>query len=244
MIEKAEKSGELTHQKTILEATSGNMGIALAMIGAHKKYKVTIVMSEGVTKERRAMIKAFGAKLLLTPSHLGTKGALLKVKKMIKSTPKKYWFANQFNTPANTEAHYHGIAPELLRQIDTIDFLIGGIGTGGTMMGIAKYFQKYSLRTKIIVALPPEGYGIQGIQNPNNDFKGNIYESEWIDEFVPVSKKEAMQSMKKIAQKEGLFVGMSSGAILAAMEKTKKRLKGNVVILSPDRGKKYMSALI
>ena len=172
MIEQAEKRGELKKGMTILEASSGNMGISLAMIGTFKGYKVTIIMSEGMSEERRIMIKELGADLILTNKEKGTEGAILKAKELINKYPEKYWFVNQFNSA--------------------------------------------SPKTKIVGVYPPSGYKIQGIQNPNEDFKGDIYNSKLVDILLNITSEEAFQIAKLLAQTEGLFVGMSSGAVVAA----------------------------
>jgi len=242
MIEQAEKRGELKRGKIILEATSGNMGIALAMIGAHKRYEVHIVMSEGMSEERKIMLRALGAKLILTDKKLGTKGAIAKAKELIKSSPLLYWFVNQFNNQDNVLSHYHGIASEILHEVPNIDYLIAGIGTSGTIIGIANRFKMDSPQTKIIGVFPPAGYKIQGIQNPQKDFIGEIYNENLIDEIFHISKEEAFTMTRKVAKEEGLFVGMSSGAALFAASQTGESLKeGNIVVIIPDRGEKYLS---
>jgi len=241
MIAQAEKRNELTPNKTIIEATSGNMGIALAMIGAQKGYKVEIAMSEGMSTERKTMLKALGAKLTLTNKKLGTEGAIQHVLRKLKTAPKKYWFANQFNNHDNTLAHYHSTAPELLSQLPKIDYLIAGLGTSGTIMGLAKRFKKDSPSTKIIGVLPPGGYQIQGLQNPYKDFKGKIVDINKLDQIIEISEKEAYTTTRLAGQKEGLFIGMSSGAALAAVQKTQPSHNSNIVIILPDRGEKYLS---
>ncbi|MBU2542416.1 cysteine synthase family protein [Patescibacteria group bacterium] len=242
MIEQAEKRGDLKPDNIILEATSGNMGIALAMIGAQKGYEVHIVMSEGMSEERKIMLRSLGAKLILTEKKFGTQGAITKAKELIKNSPSKYWFSNQFNNKDNVLAHYHGIAPEILQEISDIDYLIAGVGTSGTIIGIANKFKKDSPNTTITAVIPPAGYQIQGIQNPQEDFIGNIYNTDLIDEYFHVSKEDAFAMTRKIAQKEGLFLGMSSGAVLFAANEISRPLKnGNVVVIIPDRGEKYLS---
>ncbi len=234
MVKQAEKRGELTRGKIILEATSGNMGIALAMIGAHKGYRVHIVMSEGMSEERKIMLRALGAKLILTDRRVGTEGAIAKAKELAANSPSLYWFSNQFNNPDNTKAHYHGIAKEILQEIPGIDYLIAGIGTSGTIMGIARRFKKDSPKTKIIGVIPPVGYKIQGLQNPEKDFHGKIYKNGLIDEYFHVSKEDAFAMARKVSAKEGLFVGMSSGAALFVAKKISKLLKtGTVVVICP-----------
>ena len=242
MIEQAEKRGELKQGKIILEATSGNMGISLAMVGAQKGYKVHIIMSESMSKERKIMLKELGAKLILTDKKLGTKGAICKAKELAKNYPLLYWFSDQFNNKDNIQAHYHGIASEILNEVPSIDYLVAGIGTSGTIMGVANRFKKDFCKTKIIGVFPPAGYKIQGLQNPQKDFSGKIYNDSLIDEHFHVSKEEAFVMTRKVAAKEGLFVGMSSGAVLFAASQTGKSLKTkNIVVILPDRGEKYLS---
>jgi len=245
MIRKARQRGELKKGQTILEATSGNMGISLAMLGAYFGYPVEIVMSQGMSDERKKMLRALGAKLILTPAQEGTGGALKKACDLKKEFPQKYWFSDQFNNPDNSEAHYNGIAPELLGQLSPIDYLIAGTGTSGTLMGIAQRFKEESPQTKIIEVNPPGGYKIQGLQNPIEDFKGKIYAPDLIEEKIEVSTQEAYRTANQIARTEGLFVGMSSGAFLFVAQKISRQIKsGNIVIILPDRGEKYLSTAL
>ena len=242
LIEQAEKRGELSRGKTIIEATSGNMGIALALVSAQKGYNLKIFMSEGMSNERKIMLRALGAELILTDKSVGTKGAIEQASTLAKSNPDKYWFANQFNNPDNIEAHYHGTAKEILNEVKNIDILIAGIGTSGTLLGISKRFREESPHTKIIAVVPPKGYQIQGIQNPKEDYQGSIFDENLIDEMFHVSVEDAYKTSKLAAQIEGLFVGMSSGASLFAAEKISENLiKANIVVLIPDRGEKYLS---
>lgn len=242
MIEQAEKRGELKRGKIILEATSGNMGIALAMAGSQKGYEVHIVMSEGMSEERKIMLRALGAKLILTNKKFGTEGAIAKAKELVKSSPLLYWFSNQFNNQDNVLSHYHGIASEILREVSNIDYLVAGVGTSGTIIGIANRFKKDSPQTKIIGVFPPAGYKIQGLQNPQKDFSGEIYKGDLIDEHFHVSKEGAFAMTKKVAKEEGLFVGMSSGAAFSAASQIGESLReGNIVVIMPDRGEKYLS---
>ena len=245
MIRKARQRRELKKGQTILEATSGNMGISLAMLGAYFGYPVEIVMSQGMSDERKKMLRALGAKLILTPAQEGTGGALKKACDLKKEFPQKYWFSDQFNNPDNSEAHYNGIAPELLDQLSPIDYLIAGTGTSGTLMGIAQRFKEESPQTKIIEVNPPGGYKIQGLQNPIEDFKGKIYTPDLIEEKIEVSTQEAYRTANQIARTEGLFVGMSSGAFLFVAQKISRQIKsGNIVIILPDRGEKYLSTAL
>lgn len=242
MIEAAEKRKELFPGKTILEATSGNMGIALSMIGAVKGYRVTIVMSDAMSCERKSIIRAFGAELILTEKKTGTMGALRKAREIAVKYPEKFWFADQFSNPDNVLSHYHGIADEILRSLKGIDYLVTGIGTSGTVSGVSRRFREKSPKTKIVGVVPEGGYRIQGLQNPVYDFRGDIYSENAVDFLVKVSEEEAYKSAKEAAKKEGLLVGISSGAVLNAVKKFGRIKKNNtIVVILPDSGEKYLS---
>lgn len=237
IIEQAEKSGTLTKEKTILEATSGNMGIALAMIGAQKGYKVEIVMSKVATKERKMILEALGAKLILTDAKSGTTGALKKAKELASKHPDKYFLVDQFNNAGNIEAGYYGIAQEILEQASNIDVVVASSGTSGTLMGIAKKFKEVSPNTKIIGVFPEKGYKIPGIQNPEGDFIGKIFKKDLIDETHVITDEEAENMVRKVAREEGVLIGPSSGAALTAAIKE----EGRVVVIFPDGGERYLS---
>lgn len=242
MIEQAEQRGDLRKGMIILEATSGNMGISLAMIGAVKGYKVRIVMSSAMTGERKVMLRALGAELILTDSRLGTRGAIDRAVDLFEESPSSYWFADQFNNEDNIRAHYNGISSEILGEVADIDYLVAGTGTSGTIVGIAERFRNDSPETRIICVVPEGGYHIQGLQNPRDDFSGRIYRDDMMDEQILVSKTEAFAMAGEIAREEGLFVGMSSGAALAAAARMADSGKtGNMVVILPDRGEKYLS---
>ncbi len=242
MVEQAESRRELLTGKTIIEATSGNMGIALALVGAQKRYPVHIVMSEGMSQERRKMLRALDAKLTLTPALQGTQGAIEHVHQLLADAPDQYWFADQFNNPDNARAHHDWTAGELLEQEPDIDVLIAGLGTTGTMMGMAERFRTDSPHTQLIGVVPPPGYAVQGLQHPEQDFSGRLFDRELLDQQLQISAKDAYETARLIARKEGLFVGMSSGAaIAAALEYSKTLDSGTIVVIIPDRGEKYLS---
>jgi len=179
---------------------------------------------------------------VLTEKKLGTKGAIIKARELAKKSPDKYWLADQFNNPDNVRSHYHGIAREIIQEVKGIDILVSGMGTSGTIMGIAKRFKEESPDTKILGVIPPAGYTIQGIQNPKEDFAGSIYKPGLIDEHLLVQAADAFKMVEKVAQAEGLFVGMSSGtALFAALQKAKQMEEGSIVVILPDRGEKYLS---
>jgi len=243
MIEQAENEGKLTKGKTILEATSGNTGIALAMIGAVKNYSVEIVMSSAVSIERQKMIGAFGAKVILTDPKWGTDGAIKKVKELVTKFPDKYFVPNQFSNKYNKIAHYKTTAEEIWHQTNGgIDYLVSALGTSGTIMGVALGLKENNPKIKIVSAHPVKGHYIQGLKNMEEAIVPSIYDSSKIDETIMVETEKAFEITRKIIRKEGVFVGMSSGAAMfAALEIAKKINSGTIVVIFPDRGEKYLS---
>ena len=243
MIEQAEKKGELKKGKTIIEATSGNTGIALAMIGAIKNYSVEIVMSKAVSIERVKMIKSFGAKVILTDSKKGTDGAIVKAKKLVEKYPEKYFMPDQFSNKYNKIAHYEKTAQEIWKDMSgKIDYFISSIGTSGTIMGVGSYLKEMNPKIKIVCAYPEKGHYIQGLKNMEEAIVPKIYDKNKIDLFINIESEKAFKMARKIIRKEGIFVGMSSGAaMLAALEVSKKIKKGNIVVIFSDRGEKYLS---
>ncbi len=243
MIEQAEAQGEINKDKVIIEATSGNTGIALAMVGAVKGYRVEIVMSEAVSLERRKMISSFGAKIVLTDGKKGTDGAIVKVQQLVEKNPDKYFHTNQFSNEYNKIAHYETTAREIWQQMNgEIDYFVAAIGTSGTLMGVGAYLKKYNPEVKIVSAEPENGHYIQGLKNMQEAIVPIIYDKDLLDEIIIVNTEKAFETSRKIVKKEGIFVGMSSGAaMLASLMLAKKIKKGNIVTIFPDRGEKYLS---
>ena len=243
MIDQAEVEGKLTKEKTVIEATSGNTGIALAMIGAVRGYKVTVVMSSAVSKERQKMIKAFGAEIIFTSAELGTDGAIIKTKELVKKYPKKYFNPDQFSNQYNKIAHYETTAKEIWEQMEgKIDYFVSSIGTSGTIMGIGKYLKEYNSKIKIISAEPERGHYIQGLKNMTEAIVPAIYDKKLLDEIIIINTEEAYEMTRQIVKKEGIFVGMSSGAAMLASLKIASQIKsGNIVTIFPDKGDKYLS---
>ena len=243
MLEQAEASGSLTKGKTIIEATSGNTGISLAMIGAIKGYKVEIIISKAVSIERRKMIKAFGANVILTEAEDGTDGAIRKVKEIAEQNPDKYFMTDQFSNKYNGVAHYKTTGEEIWKQTNgRIDYFVSAIGTSGTIMGVGKVLKEYNPNIKIVCAQPVEGHYIQGLKNMNEAIIPSLYDYTKIDHTIMVETETAFQMSREIAKKEGIFCGMSSGAALyAAIEIAKTIDKGRIVTIFPDRGEKYLS---
>jgi cysteine synthase B len=243
MIEQAEECGDLTPGKTIIEPTSGNTGIGLAMIGAVKGYSVEIVMSAAVSIERRKMIEAFGGKVTLTDPNMGTDGAIKKAHELCRKDPDKYFMPNQFSNEYNKLAHYYTTAEEIWEDTKgQITHVVSALGTSGTIMGIGMGLKRRNPDIQVVVAHPVKGHYIQGLKNMEEAIVPAIYDPEKIDRTIMVESEEAFEMARAIVREEGIFVGMSSGAaMLAALECIKDIEKGFVVVLLPDRGEKYLS---
>jgi len=243
MIKQAEEEEVLTKNKTIIEATSGNTGIALAMIGAVRGYRVEIVMSEAVSIERRKMIASFGAEVTLTDGAKGTDGAIMKVKELTKKYPDKYWTPDQFTNKYNKIAHYETTAKEIWEQTGgRLDYFVSAIGTSGTLMGVGAYLKKKNPDIKIVSAEPVKGHYIQGLKNMEEAIVPAIYDKSKLDDIIMIDTEEAYKTARQIVKKEGIFVGMSSGAAMLASLKLAEKIKtGNIVTIFPDRGEKYLS---
>jgi len=243
MIEQAETEGNLKKGQTIIEPTSGNTGIGLAMIGIVKGYAVEIVMSKAVSEERIKMIKALGAAVTLTPADQGTDGAIKKARSLVKEFPKKYFMPDQFSNKYNKIAHYKVTGEEIWRQANgRIDYFVSSIGTSGTIMGVGAALKENDPRIKIVCAHPVKGHYIQGLKNMEEAIVPALYDPSRIDETIMVETEDAYEMTREIIKKEGIFVGMSSGAAMyAAIKIAKKIKKGNIVVIFPDRGEKYLS---
>ena len=246
MIKKAEESGALTSNKIILEATSGNTGIALAMIGAAKGYKVQLIMPECISIERKRILEAFGAGVLLTPGCDGTDGAIRKAHEMLRVEPKKYFMPNQFENENNVLAHYETTGPEILTQTQReIDVFVAGMGTTGTLMGVGKYLKEQKPGVKIVGVEPTKGHTIQGLKNMEEALVPRIFHPELLDEKMTITDDEAFEMARFLATKEGIFVGMSSGAAVAGALKIAKKIpRGTIVAILPDRGDRYLSTTL
>jgi cysteine synthase B len=243
MIEQAEESGVLTPGKTIIEPTSGNTGIGLAMIGAVKGYAVEIVMSEAVSVERRKMIEAFGAKTTLTDASQGTDGAIRKAHELCRSYPDKYFMPNQFSNEYNKLTHYETTAHEIWEDTGgKVTHIVSALGTSGTIMGIGMGLKAKNPDIQIVEAHPVRGHYIQGLKNMQEAIVPAIYNPAQIDRRVMIESEAAFAMARTIVAQEGIFVGMSSGAaMVAALECIKDIEEGFVVVIFPDRGEKYLS---
>jgi len=246
MIEAAEKSGELTKDKTILEATSGNTGIGLALVGAVKGYKVLLAMSEAVSQERCQILAALGAEFLRTPARLGTDGAIEAVYRLQRREPGKYFIPDQYNNPANPLSHYSGTALEVWDQTGgRITHLVATIGTSGTLMGMSRRFNELNPEIKIIGVEPYLGHKIQGLKNMKEAYRPGIFDRKRLDRKVNIHDEDAYATSRLLAREEGLFVGMSSGAAAyAAIQLAKELPQGVIVVILPDGGERYLSTTL
>jgi cysteine synthase B len=246
MIAKAEESGELTHEKTILEATSGNTGIALAMIGAARKYLVKLAMPACVSMERRRILEAYGAEVVLSPAEQGTDGAIMLAHKILCENPETYYMPNQYANENNVLAHYETTGPEIFAQTGgDIDVFVAGMGTTGTLMGVGKYLKEKDHRIRIIGVEPKMGHKIQGLKNMKEATVPPIYQPDKLDEKIVIDDEDAFETARVLAIREGLFVGMSGGAAIAcALQLARNMDSGTIVTILPDRGDRYLSTTL
>ena len=246
MILKAEEAGDLTPGKTLLEPTSGNTGIALAMIGAARGYRVRLTLPECVSTERRHVLEAYGAEVVLTPASEGTDGAIRKAHETLEAEPDRYYMPNQFTNPNNALAHYETTGPEIWRQTDgQVDVFVAGLGTAGTLMGVSKYLKQRKPSVRIVAVEPTEGHTIQGLKNMTESIVPEIYDTSRHDEKIVISDGEAFEMARRLATQEGIFAGLSSGAAVAGALRVALQMDaGTVVTLLPDRGDRYLSTML
>lgn len=246
MIKDAEDAGLIKRGDTILEATSGNTGIGLAMVGAAKGYRVKLVMPECVSLERRKVLEAFGAELVLSPGNEGTDGAIRLARKILGEHPKDYFMPNQFDNCSNIRAHYETTGKEIIQQTGgKLDMFVSGMGTTGTIMGAGRRLKEFNEKIRIVGVEPLLGHRIQGLKNMQESIVPKIYNSSALDEKINVNDEEAFETTRKLALKEGLFVGMSSGAAMCgALKMAEKLEQGTIVVVLPDRGDRYLSTTL
>ncbi len=245
MIQKAEERGELTKDKIILEPTSGNTGIAIAMIGAAKGYKVDLCMPECVSTERRLILEGLGSNVFLTPARENIDGAIKKAHKLLEEEPEKYYMPNQYENPDNILAHFETTGPEIYQQTNgDIDYFVAGMGTTGTLMGTGRYLKAVKPDIKIVGVEPVMGHTIQGLKNMTESMVPKIFDPSLLDERYMIEDGEAFEVTRMLAQHEGIFVGTSSGAAVAIALKIAKQIKhGTIVTILPDRGDRYLSTM-
>lgn len=246
MLSRAETAGELCKSKTILEPTSGNTGIALAMLGAAKGYRVKLVMPSCVSIERRNILEAYGAEVVLSPAEEATDGAIRLAHEIYRGNSYKYYMPNQYANENNVLAHYETTGPEIYQQTNQkIDIFVAGMGTGGTLMGVGRFLKEKKPATKIAGIEPVMGHKIQGLKNMREAIVPDIYRENELDIKLTVEDNVAFETARELALKEGIFVGMSSGAAVAgALQIAKTIDKGIIVTVLPDRGDRYLSTTL
>ncbi len=246
MIEAGENSGELTPDKTVIEATSGNTGIGLALVCSVKGYRLLLAMSEAASIERRKILKARGAEILLTPGHLGTDGAIEEVYRLVRENPDTYFMTDQYNNEANWMAHYKGTSQEIWEQTSgKISVLVATIGTSGTVMGMSRRLKELNPNIRIVGVEPYLGHKLQGLKNMKEAYRPEIFDKSLLDEKVNIDDEEAFEMTRRLAREEGLFVGMSSGAAMAVACKEAEALQeGTIVTIFPDSGERYLSTTL
>ena len=242
LIEDLEARGRLHEDSIILEPTSGNTGIALAMIGRRKGYRVALVMPDNVTNERRQMAALFGAEVIDSPGSQGSNGAIALAKHLV-SKDERFVMPYQYGNPANPQAHYETTAPEILGDCPEIDVFVAGLGTGGTLMGVARYLQEHKPGVRIVAAEPLPGELVQGLRSLDDGFIPEILDPTLIDTKYLVSNREAIAALRELVFREGIFAGPSCGAVLVAAARVASEMtSGTIVALLPDGGWKYLSA--
>ena len=246
MIKDAEETGRIKKGDTILEATSGNTGIGLAMVGAALGYKVVLVMPECVSLERRKILEAFGAELILSPGNEGTDGAIKRARKIMEASPDGYFMPNQFDNPANILAHYETTGREIIDQTNgEVDVFVAGMGTTGTLMGAGKRLKEFNRNIRVVGVEPFLGHKIQGLKNMQESIVPKIFNPAFPDEIIKVNDNDAFATTRRLALQEGIFAGMSSGAaVFGALIMAGRIERGTVVVVLPDRGDRYLSTAL
>ena len=246
MVQAAEREGRIKNGAVLLEATSGNTGIGLAMVGSARGYKVKLVMPECVSLERRKVLEAFGAELVLSPGHEGTDGAIRLARRIYDEHKNGYFMPNQFDNEANVRAHYETTGKEVYEQTaGEVSVFVAGMGTTGTLMGAGRRLKEYNRAITIVGVEPNLGHKIQGLKNMAEAIVPKIFDPSRLDEKRSIKDDDAFNTTRRLAVEEGLFVGMSSGAAMwAALEKAKELKGGTIVVVLPDRGDRYLSTAL
>src|SRR5215204_3168774 len=242
MIERAEEEGRIAPGQTILEPTSGNTGISLGMICRRKGYPLKVVMPDNVTAERTQLLRMYGAEIVYSPGEQGSNGAVAMALEMA-AADSSYYMPYQYGNPANPDAHYHGTAVEILEELDGVAAFVAGLGTGGTLMGNARRFKEEDPDTQIVAAEPLQGELVQGLRSLDDGYIPPIIDLSLLDRKIFVSNRDAVVWTKKLLDEEGIFVGVSTGAIASICVRVANELdEGNVVFVAPDDGWKYLSS--
>ncbi len=242
LVEDLETSGRLGPDSIILEPTSGNTGIALAMIGRRKGYRVALVMPDNVTQERRQMAALFGAEVIDSPGALGSNGAIALAKHLVERDP-RFVMPYQYGNAANPRAHEEGTGPEILADCPEVDAFVAGLGTGGTLMGVSRFFRRAKPGVKVYAAEPLPGENVQGLRSLDEGFVPEIFDPGLLDGKYLVSNRDAVAALRDLVFREGIFAGPSCGAVLVAAARVASGMEsGTIVALLPDGGWKYLSA--
>jgi cysteine synthase B len=242
LIEDLEERGVLEADSIILEPTSGNTGIALAMIARRKGYRVALVMPDNVTAERRQVAALFGAEIIDSPGRLGSNGAIVLAKDLARRDP-RFVMPYQYGNPANPRAHEETTGPEILADCPEVDVFVAGLGTGGTLMGVARFLRRAKPGVRIIAAEPRPGEAVQGLRSLDEGFVPEILDPSLLDAKYLVSNRDAVAAVRDLVEREGIFAGPSSGAVIVAAARVAREMgSGTIVALLPDGGWKYLSA--
>ena len=244
MIERAEAEGILTHDKVILEPTSGNTGIALAFIARRKGYKIKVIMPENVSVERAQLLEAYGAEIVYSDGSKGTNGAIVVAKAMA-AKDDGYFMPYQYGNEANPRAHYETTGMEIIEDLPEVDVFVAGLGTGGTLMGVGRRLKEYNSDRKVVAVVPHPDDVIQGLRSLEEGFIPPILDLSLLDSRIMVESKEAFRVTQELMQKEAIFAGVSSGSVVCcAMRLAERMEKGNIVCLLADGGWKYLSTAL
>ena len=245
MIERAEADGELSGARTILEPTSGNTGISLAMIGRMKGYKVAVVMPENVSVERVQLLEAYGAEIISSDGSKGTNGSIEVAQDVIEKRPHDYLMMYQYGNDGNPGAHYETTGPEIIEAIPDVDMFVAGLGTGGTLMGVARRLKEYNPAVKIVAVAPDPDDFISGLRSLEHGFIPPILDINLLDSRMLVGSFEAFQTTKRLLTEEGIFAGVSSGSVVyGAIRQAERMERGSIVCLLADGGWKYLSTAL
>jgi len=243
MVERGEAEGALRPGMTILESTSGNTGIALAMIGRVKGYPVKLVMPDNLTPERAELLHVYGAEIVYSPGEQGSNGAVHMAQRIVSADPGRYFYPYQYGNAANPEAHYQTTGPEIIADLPEITHFVGGLGTGGTLMGVGRRLREHNPAIQIVAAEPLPGELVQGLRSLEDGFVPPILDTSKLDRRILVSNRDSVVGMRLLAEREGIFAGVSSGANLhVALRVARELEQANIVLLVCDGGWKYLSA--
>ena len=240
MVEEAEASGELTADRVILEPTSGNTGIALAMVARRKGYRMMAVMPDNASDERIRLLELFGAEVVFSPAEKGTNGSIEVARRMAEDT--RYYMPFQYGNPANPKAHYEGTGEEIVRDLPEVTHLVAGLGTGGTLTGAGRRLKEHDPQVEVIAAEPELGELVYGLRSLDEGFIPPILDEEVLDGKQLVAAEDALRWTRELAEREGIFAGISSGAVLHVARRVAERIdEGDIVCLLADGGWKYLS---